>query len=183
MELNWGIWSSCSLEKTLTAHSTAPFSVEGQTSAYRSCCAGSSRSSSTAVSSFALGVQLPEGSTHSALLPYTLVRFHRGCPTGEVCSFSLVWFWSLLAPRWRNLSNSGSSRKSSGPQIQATFLNISVISNKVVVFISICQTFFLFLNWSGGRRMLHFETRKPQQSLRARQVFPLVVEMEARVKC
>lgn len=31
--------------------------------------------------------------------------------------------------------------------------------------------------------MLQIETRKPQQSLKARQVFPLVVEMEARVKC
>ena len=62
---------------SLTAHCTVPFHVNRQTSAHHPWWAGSST----------LGVQLPEGSMHSALLPYTLVRFHTGCLTREDHSF------------------------------------------------------------------------------------------------
>lgn len=141
MELNWGIWSSPSLGESLTAHSTVPFHVNRQTSAYHPWWAGSST----------LGVQLPEGSMHSALLPYLTHwwGFTGVALQGRTIAFCLVWLWSLLAPRWKNLPNSGSIRKFTGPQIGGTTLNISFISNKGVGFISICQTFFLFLNWSG----------------------------------
>lgn len=87
--------------------------------------------------------------------------FTRVASQGRTIAFCLVWFWSLLAPRWKNLPNSGSIRKFTGPQIGGTILNISFISNKGVGFISICQTFFLFLNWSGEEGCFKLKLSNP----------------------